>query len=189
MTVSETHRPDLLVLPLFSRLSRSEQDLIFKQMNKRKIVVATNIAETSITVPNIRFVVDTGLARISQYVPRLRTNRLPIEPISRASADQRKGRCGRVMDGVCIRLYPEQSFLERDQFTIPEIKRANLAGVILSMMAHRLGDIETFPFLEPPSRNAVSEGYALLRELGAIDSSNNLTPLGKNWLNFRLILT
>ncbi|HON10815.1 MAG TPA: ATP-dependent RNA helicase HrpA [Chitinispirillaceae bacterium] len=180
------HRPDLLVLPLFSRLSRSEQELIFKQSDKRKIVVATNIAETSITVPNIRFVVDTGLARISQYVPRLRTNRLPIESVSRASADQRKGRCGRVMDGVCIRLYSEQSFLERDQFTTPEIKRANLAGVILSMMAHRLGDIETFPFLEPPSRNAVSEGYALLRELGAIDSSNNLTPLGKKLAQFPL---
>ncbi|NLG16091.1 MAG: ATP-dependent RNA helicase HrpA [Fibrobacter sp.] len=179
-------RPDLLVLPLFSRLSRSEQDLIFKNIDKRKIVVATNIAETSITVPNIRFVVDTGLARISQYVPRLRTNRLPIEKISRASADQRKGRCGRVMDGVCIRLYSEQSFIERDPFTVPEIKRANLAGVILSMMAHRLGDIDRFPFLEPPSHATISEGYALLRELGAIDSAHNLTSLGRKMAIFPL---
>lgn len=172
-------RPELLILPLFSRLGKSEQEAIFQTIDKRKIVVSTNIAETSITVPNIRFVIDTGLARISRYVPRLRTNRLPIEPISKAAADQRKGRCGRVMDGVCIRLYSEKNFEGRDKFTLPEIKRANLAGVILSMIAHNLGEIEEFPFLEPPSRSAISEGYQLLRELGAIDKANRLTSLGK----------
>jgi len=172
-------RPELLVLPLFSRLSRSEQEAIFHNFDKRKIVVSTNIAETSITVPNIRFVIDTGLARISRYVPRLRTNRLPIEPISKAAADQRKGRCGRVMDGVCIRLFSEKKYESREDFTLPEIKRANLAGVILSMIAHNLGDIENFPFLEPPSRSSVSEGYQLLRELGAIDSEKRLTALGR----------
>lgn len=179
-------RYDTLILPLFARLSRSEQDAIFQKVDKRKIIVTTNIAETSITVPNIRFVVDTGLARISRYVPRLRTNRLPIEPISKASADQRKGRCGRVMDGVCIRLYSEKKFLERDDFTLPEIKRANLAGVILSMMAHNLGDISEFPFLEPPSRVAISEGYNLLRELRAIDSDNRLTRLGRKMASLPL---
>lgn len=173
------HRSELVILPLFSRLGKSEQESIFQKIDKRKIVVATNIAETSITVPNIRFVIDTGLARISRYAPRLRTNRLPIEPISKAAADQRKGRCGRVMDGVCIRLYSPKNYESRDNFTLPEIKRANLAGVILSMIAHLLGDIEEFPFLEPPSRSAVSEGYQLLRELGAIDAAKRLTALGK----------
>lgn len=172
-------RPELLALPLFSRLGKTEQEAIFNKIDKRKIVVSTNIAETSITVPNIRFVIDTGLARISRYVPRLRTNRLPIEPISKAAADQRKGRCGRVMDGVCIRLFSEKKYESRENFTLPEIKRANLAGVILSMIAHNLGDIEEFPFLEPPSRSSVSEGYQILRELGAIDSENRLTILGK----------
>lgn len=172
-------RHNTVVLPLFSRLSRAEQESIFRKIDKRKVVVATNIAETSVTVPDIKFVIDSGLARISRYVPRLRTNRLPIETVSKAAADQRKGRCGRVMDGVCIRLFSEKNYLQRDDFTLPEIKRANLAGVILSMMAHHLGDIEEFPFLEPPSRNAISEGYALLRELGALDSGNRLTSLGK----------
>jgi ATP-dependent helicase HrpA len=172
-------RPELLVLPLFSRLSKSEQEAIFNGFDKRKIVVSTNIAETSITVPNIRFVIDTGLARVSRYVPRLRTNRLPIEPISKAAADQRMGRCGRVMEGLCIRLFSEKNYKSREDFTLPEIKRANLAGVILSMIAHNLGDIEKFPFLEPPSRSSVSEGYQLLRELGAIDSENRLTVLGR----------
>lgn len=172
-------RPELLVLPLFSRLGKSEQEAIFNDFGKRKIVVSTNIAETSITVPNIRFVIDTGLARISRYAPRLRTNRLPIEPISKAAANQRMGRCGRVMDGVCIRLFSAKKYESREDFTLPEIKRANLAGVILSMIAHNLGNIEEFPFLEPPSRSSISEGYQLLRELGAIDSENRLTALGR----------
>jgi ATP-dependent helicase HrpA len=168
-----------IALPLFSRLSKSEQELIFKPNDKRKIVVATNIAETSITVPGIRYVIDSGLARVPEYAPRLRTNRLPIVPISKASADQRKGRCGRVMDGVCIRLYTKEDYLSRDDFTLPEIRRSNLAGVILTMIAYSLGDIDTFPFLEPPSKQAVAEGYVQLRELGALDSDRKLTELGK----------
>jgi ATP-dependent helicase HrpA len=173
------HLNETEILPLFSRLSRGEQDLIFKTINKRKIVVATNIAETSITVPGIQFVIDTGLARISRYIPRLRTNRLPIEPISRAAAKQRMGRCGRVMDGVCVRLFSEKEFNEREQFTLPEIKRSNLASVVLSMIAHRLGTIDVFPFLEPPSKQAVAEAYAQLKELGAIDVNKQLTSLGR----------
>lgn len=169
----------LNIMPLYSKLGRSQQEQIFKSSDKRKIVVATNIAETSITVPGIRFVVDTGLARILRYAPKLRTSRLPIEPVSQASAQQRKGRCGRVADGVCIRLYSEEDFLNRSPFTTPEIKRSNLAGVILTMIAHNLGDIEQFPFLEPPSRQAISEGYAVLRELGAIDENKRLTKTGK----------
>jgi ATP-dependent helicase HrpA len=168
-----------IALPLFSRLSKSEQELIFKPNDKRKIVVATNIAETSITVPGIRYVIDSGLARVPEYAPRLRTNRLPIVPISKASADQRKGRCGRVMDGVCIRLYTKEDYISRDDFTLPEIRRSNLAGVILTMIAYSLGDIDTFPFLEPPSKQAVAEGYVQLRELGALDSNKKLTELGK----------
>ncbi|HEX2958422.1 MAG TPA: DUF3418 domain-containing protein, partial [Chitinispirillaceae bacterium] len=154
-------------------------ELIFKPNGKRKIVVATNIAETSITVPGIRYVIDSGLARVPEYAPRLRTNRLPIVPVSKASADQRKGRCGRVMDGVCIRLYTKDDYFSREDFTLPEIRRSNLAGVILTMIAYSLGDIDTFPFLEPPSKQAVAEGYVQLRELGALDSNRNITDLGK----------
>lgn len=172
-------RDNTLILPLFSRLGRKEQQAIFVQTHLRKIVVATNIAETSITVPGIKFVIDTGLARMARYAPRLRTNRLPVEPVSQAAADQRKGRCGRVSDGVCIRLYTQKDFASRDPFTLPEIKRSNLAGVILSMIAHRLGTIETFAFLEPPSHSAITEGYAQLRELGAINKKNHLTGLGR----------
>lgn len=173
------HLDNTDILPLFSRLSRGEQDLIFKTTGRRKIVVATNIAETSITVPGIRFVVDTGLARISRYIPRLRTNRLPVEAVSKAAAKQRMGRCGRVMDGVCVRLYSEREFNERDEYTLPEIKRSNLAGVLLSMIAHKLGSIEEFPFLEPPSKQAISEAYAQLRELGGLDEKNVLTEMGR----------
>jgi len=172
-------RPGTVVLPLFSRLSRGEQESIFNDIHERKVVVATNIAETSITVPGIRFVVDTGLARISRYAPRLRTNRLPIEPISQAAARQRTGRCGRVMEGICIRLYSAKDFATRDAYTLPEIQRSNLAGVILSMIAHRLGTIETFPFLEPPAAAAIAEGYAQLQELGALDRRNHITPVGR----------
>jgi len=171
-------RDNILILPLFSRLSKKEQQSIFMQTHLRKIVVATNIAETSITVPGIKFVIDTGLARIARYAPRLRTNRLPVEAISRAAADQRMGRCGRVSDGVCIRLFSHKDYTSREAYTLPEIKRSNLAGVILSMIAHRLGTIETFAFLEPPSRPAITEGYAQLRELGAINKKNRLTKLG-----------
>jgi ATP-dependent helicase HrpA len=166
-------------LPLFGRLSRSRQQHIFAPAAPRKVVIATNVAETSITVPGIRFVVDTGLARISRYAPRLRTSRLPIEPISRASADQRKGRCGRMRDGVCIRLYSEEDFAGRSEFTDPEIRRSNLAGVILRMKAMGLGAIERFPFLEPPDSRTIRDGYALLRELGAMHKDHRLTKLGQ----------
>jgi len=171
-------RRDVQILPLFSRLTRADQEAIFNPSDRIRIIVCTNIAETSVTVPNISYVVDTGLARISRYAPRLRTNRLPIEPISRASADQRKGRCGRVRDGVCIRLYSEDDYNSREAFTLPEIKRSNLAGVILTMTAHKLGSVEDFPFIAPPSKQAVSEGYAQLKELGAIDSGKRLTRTG-----------
>jgi len=158
----------------------ANQRRIFAPGRRRRVVVATNIAETSLTIPGIRFVVDTGLARISRYAPRGRTRRLPIEPISRSSADQRKGRCGRVAEGVCIRLYSEEDYLGRPLFTAPEIQRANLADVILRLKAHRMGDVETFPFIEPPAPKAVRAGYQLLEELGAIapGPGHELTALG-----------
>lgn len=175
-----------IVLPLFARLTRSEQDRIFAPHPERKIVVATNIAETSLTIPRIRFVIDTGLARVNRYAPHLRTNRLPVEPISRASADQRKGRCGRVQDGLCIRLYSEEEYLGRDDYNTPEIKRSNLAGVILSMLWLRLGSIEEFPFLEPPHPKAIKDAYTQLMELGAIDSERRVTPLGEKMAHLPL---
>jgi ATP-dependent helicase HrpA len=159
------------VLPLYARLSAPEQMRVFASMAERKIVVSTNVAETSITVPGIRYVIDTGLARISQYDPRSRTTSLPISPISRSSADQRKGRCGRVEEGVCIRLYPEHDYESRPLFTPPEIQRANLSEVILRMLALDLGDIASFPFIDPPPAKQIKDGFALLEELGAIASA------------------
>jgi ATP-dependent helicase HrpA len=177
--------PDVEVLPLYSRLAAAEQQKVFgrkKSRQPRRVVLATNVAETSLTVPGIRFVVDTGLARISRYSTRLKVQRLPIEPISRASADQRKGRCGRVADGICVRLYSEEDFNARPEFTDPEVLRTNLASVILWMAALGLGEIEAFPFLEPPDRRQVRDGVALLHELRALDPSakDPLTPLGRN---------
>lgn len=160
--------PSVLILPLFARLSEAEQTRIFSPAAGRKIIVATNIAETSITVPGIRFVVDTGLARISRYLPRSRSTALPVTPISQSSADQRKGRCGRIAEGVCVRLYSEDDFLQRPVFTPPEIRRANLAEVILRMTAWRLGDVKTFPFIDRPVEKSVQDGFELLLELGAI---------------------
>jgi ATP-dependent helicase HrpA len=156
------------LVPLFGRLSNAEQQRVFAPTSRRKIVLATNIAETSLTIPGIRFVVDTGLARLSRYSPQARTRRLPIEPVSQSSADQRKGRSGRVAEGVCIRLYSERDFLERPRFTQPEIQRANLADVILRMKAFGLGDIERFPFINMPAAKSIRAGYALLEELGAM---------------------
>jgi len=156
------------VLPLFARLPAAEQMRVFKSMPGRKIVVATNVAETSITVPGIRYVIDTGLARISQYEPRSRTTSLPIAPISKSSADQRKGRCGRVADGVCIRLYSEFDFESRPLFTPPEIQRANLSQVILRMISLNLGDIQSFPFIDPPPAKQIKDGFDMLYELGAL---------------------
>ena len=168
------------VLPLFSRLSAAEQHRVFGSHAGRRVVIATNIAETSLTIPGIRYVVDTGLARISRYNPRTQTQRLPIEEVSRSSAEQRKGRCGRVEDGTCVRLYGEDDLLARPEHTPPEIQRANLAEVILRMLDLELGRVDSFPFLDPPSEAAVRGGYQLLEELGAIDGDRRLTPLGRD---------
>jgi len=160
---------DCEVVPLFGRLSNAEQQRVFAPTQRRKIVLATNIAETSLTIPGIRFVVDTGLARLSRYSPQARTRRLPIEPVAQSSADQRKGRAGRVEAGVCVRLYSEKDYLERPRFTQPEIQRANLADVILRMKAFGLGDIERFPFINMPAAKSIRAGWALLEELGAVE--------------------
>ena len=158
-----------LVLPLFARLTAAEQGRVFHPAPGRKIIVATNVAETSLTIPGITFVVDTGLARIPRYSPRTRTTAMPVVPISRSSADQRKGRCGRVANGVCIRLYSEEDYLGRPEYTPPEILRANLAEVILRMIALRLGEIAEFPFIDPPDPRSIADGFRLLVELGAIE--------------------
>ncbi|MFV2175451.1 ATP-dependent RNA helicase HrpA [Actinomadura sp. LOL_016] len=172
------------VLPLYARLSAAEQHRVFQPHRGRRVVLSTNVAETSLTVPGIKYVVDPGTARISRYSHRLKVQRLPIEPVSQASANQRKGRCGRVSEGVCIRLYSKEDFESRPEFTDPEILRTNLASVILQMTALGLGDIAAFPFVEPPDRRNVKAGVDLLHELGAIDPAEKdprkrLTPLGR----------
>lgn len=171
------------ILPLYARLSAAEQQRVFQPRGKRRIVLATNVAETSLTVPGIRYVVDPGTARISRYSHRTKVQRLPIERISQASANQRKGRCGRVAEGICIRLYSEEDFLSRPEFTEPEILRTNLASVILQMAALGLGDVEEFPFVDGPDRRQVKDGVALLTELGALqpakDGRHRLTALGR----------
>jgi len=164
------------LVPLFGRLSNAEQQRVFAPTQRRKLIVATNIAETSLTIPGIRFVVDTGLARISRYSPQTRTRRLPIEPVAQSSADQRKGRAGRVAEGVCIRLYGEKDYLERPRFTQPEIQRANLADVILRLKAFGLGDIERFPFINMPATKSIRAGYAQLEELGALEECRAGSP-------------
>ncbi|URF02884.1 MULTISPECIES: ATP-dependent RNA helicase HrpA [Cupriavidus] len=173
------HPPHTEILPLFARLSVQEQERVFKPSNARRIVLATNVAETSLTVPGIRYVVDTGLARVKRYSYRNKVEQLQIEPVSQAAANQRAGRCGRVADGVCIRLYEESDFIARARFTDPEILRSSLAAVILRMKALRLTDIESFPFIEPPLGRAVADGYQLLQELGAVDEANQLTGTGR----------
>lgn len=173
-------------LPLMARLSNDEQQRVFAPHAKRRIVLATNVAETSLTVPGIKYVIDTGLARISAYSARTRVQRLPIEPISQASAAQRSGRCGRVEAGVAIRLYAEDDFNNRPEFTTPEIKRTNLASVILQMKSLNLGDIERFPFVEPPEHRYIRDGYDTLRELGAIDDEDKLTDIGRTLARFPL---
>ncbi|PJJ98483.1 ATP-dependent RNA helicase HrpA [Lysobacteraceae bacterium NML03-0222] len=167
------------VIPLYARLSARDQDKVFNPGVKRRIVLATNVAETSLTVPRIRYVVDPGFARVKRYSPRQKIDRLHIEAISQASANQRAGRCGRVADGVCIRLYSEADFTARAEFTDPEIRRSALAGVILRMLSIGLGQIEAFPFLEPPEARAISDGWQQLLELGAIDGERRLTRIGR----------
>ncbi|MCE2908773.1 MAG: ATP-dependent RNA helicase HrpA, partial [Burkholderiaceae bacterium] len=171
--------PPAEILPLFARLSQAEQDRVFVAGNGRRIVLATNVAETSLTVPGIRFVIDSGLARVKRYSFRNKVEQLQVEPISQAAAAQRAGRCGRVADGVCIRLYDEASFAGRPRFTDPEILRSSLAGVILRMKSLHLGVVEDFPFVEPPPRKAIADGYALLAELGAVDEASELTATGR----------
>ncbi len=174
------------VLPLHSRLPLEQQERIFTRRGKAKIVVSTNIAETSLTVPNIRFVVDSGLARQLRFDPTAGISRMPIERISKASAQQRAGRCGRVRDGICIRLYSEQDFDSRPKYAAPEIRRANLAGVLLRMASLRLGRPQTFPFLQKPSPAALSAGYRKLKELGAMNAKGRLTKVGWNMARFPL---
>ena len=179
--LAQQHRggPQPEILPLFARLSQAEQDRVFQEGNGRRIVLATNVAETSLTVPGIRYVIDTGQARVKRYSYRNKVEQLQIEGISQAAANQRAGRCGRVADGICIRLYSEQEFNGRPKFTDPEILRSSLAGVILRMKALHLGTVEEFPFLEAPPKKAIADGYALLDELNAVDEANELTAIGK----------
>jgi len=172
------HPPHVEILPLFARLSAQEQERVFKTSNARRIVLATNVAETSLTVPGIRYVVDAGLARVKRYSYRNKVEQLQIEAVAQSAANQRAGRCGRVAAGVCIRLYEEQDYLQRPKFTEPEILRSSLASVILRMKSLHLADVETFPFIEPPLGRAIADGYQLLQELGAVDEFNQLTPLG-----------
>ena len=167
------------VLPLFARLSQAEQDQIFEASNGRRIVLATNVAETSLTVPGIRYVIDAGTARVKRYSLRSKVEQLMVEPISQAAANQRAGRCGRVANGICIRLYDDKDFAGRPRFTDPEILRSSLAGVILRMKSLHLGVVEDFPFIEAPSKRAITDGYQLLAELGAVDDDNELTPIGQ----------
>ena len=178
-----SHGSGFDILPLFSRLSAAEQHRVFAQHTRRRVVLATNVAETSLTVPGIRYVVDTGVARISRYSLRTKVQRLPIEPISQASANQRAGRCGRVADGIAIRLYSEEDYLSRPEFTDPEILRTNLASVILQMTALGLGDVARFPFVDPPDQRNVRAGVQLLEELGALrtggSTRNRLTTIGR----------
>ena len=173
---------DVEVLPLYARLSQTEQARVFanrRRDSRLRVVLATNVAETSLTVPGIRYVIDPGEVRISRYSHRTRLQRLPLEPVSRASADQRQGRCGRVGPGVCLRLYSEQDYLGRPEFTDPEIKRTNLAAVILQMLELKLGDVAAFPFVDPPDPRLIRDGYKVLQELGAVDGKGKLSTVGR----------
>ncbi|TAK79430.1 MAG: ATP-dependent RNA helicase HrpA [Aquabacterium sp.] len=167
------------ILPLFARLSQQEQDRVFEPHGAPRVVLSTNVAETSLTVPGIRYVIDAGTARVKRYSFRNKVEQLQIEPVSQAAANQRAGRCGRVSNGICIRLYDEADFNGRPKFTDPEILRSSLAGVILRMKGLHLGTVEDFPFIEPPPRKAIADGYALLGELNAVDDDNELTSIGK----------
>ena len=172
------------VLPLFARLTAEEQARVFRPHEGRRIVLSTNVAETSLTVPGIRSVVDTGVARISRYSPRTKVQRLEVEPVSRASADQRLGRCGRLGPGVCVRLYAEDDYAARPRFTDPEILRTSLASVILQMLTLRLGNVEDFPFIDPPDSRLIKDGYETLAELGAVDAERRITALGRELARF-----
>ena len=175
------------VLPLYARLSQTEQNRVFEGARRRarlRVVLATNVAETSLTVPGIRYVIDPGVARLSRYSHRSRLQRLPVEPVSQASADQRRGRCGREAPGVCLRLFSEADYATRPEFTDPEIQRTNLASVILQMLSLGLGEVEEFPFIDPPDGRLIRDGYKLLEELGAVDAAGELTPTGRRMARF-----
>lgn len=178
-TLRAHHPPGVEVLPLYARLSEAEQNRVFQPHGAPRIVLATNVAETSLTVPGIRYVVDVGTARVKRYSYRNKVEQLQIEPVSQAAANQRAGRCGRVSNGICIRLYDEKDYAERPRFTDPEILRSSLAGVILRMKSLKLGAVEDFPFLEAPPGKAIADGYQLLHELGAVDDDNQLTEIGR----------
>lgn len=184
--IRETHQflrdaklPHTEILPLYARLSAAEQNRIFREHSGRRVILSTNVAETSLTVPGIRYVIDPGTARISRYSVRSKIQRLPVEAVSQASANQRKGRCGRVAEGICVRLYSEEDFLSRPEYTDPEILRTNLAAVILQMLHMGLGDIADFPFVEPPDSKAINDGFKLLQELGAVGSDRCITLAGR----------
>src|SRR5699024_9183155 len=166
------------IVPLYARLTRTAQNRVFATGNGRRIVLATNVAETSLTVPGIRHVIDTGLARISRYSTSARVQRLPIEPVSQASCNQRAGRCGRVAPGICIRLFSEEDFAQRPEFTEPEIRRTNLASVLLTMADLKLGEISRFPFIDPPQNRYIKDGRNLLTQLQALDDGR-ITRLGR----------
>ncbi len=178
-SVAERRANELEILPLYARLSPAEQQRIYQTSSRRRVILATNVAESSLTVPGIRYVIDSGTARLSRFSPRAKVQQLPIEPISQASAQQRAGRCGRLGPGICIRLYDEEDFQSRPPHTTPEIRRTNLAAVILKTKALELGNIEQFPLLDPPRPDALREGYQTLFELGAIDERQELTDLGR----------
>ncbi|MGC1457456.1 MAG: ATP-dependent RNA helicase HrpA, partial [Steroidobacteraceae bacterium] len=171
--------PRLEVMPLYARLTAQQQEKIFEAHATRRVILATNVAETSLTVPQVRHVIDSGLARISRYSVRSKVQRLPLEPVSQASANQRRGRCGREAPGICIRLYSEEDFLAREEFTPPEILRTHLASVLLQMAASSLGDPEDFPFPDPPDTRQINDGVRQLQELGAMDERRRITPLGR----------
>ncbi len=179
LALKRAQLPALEVLPLYARLSLAEQNKVFQSHRGQRIVLATNVAETSITVPGIRYVIDSGLARISRYSVRTKVQRLPIEPISQASANQRKGRCGRVSEGICYRLYDEEDFLQRPEFSDPELLRTNLAAVVLQMLQMKMGRVEDFPFIDPPDQRLINDGYRLLEELHAVNRRGQITALGK----------
>ena len=177
--LTRSQPPTTEILPLYARLSAAEQEKVFKPSEKRRIVLSTNVAETSITVPGIHYVVDTGLARVKRYSYRNKVDQLLIEPVSQASANQRSGRCGRVANGVCIRLYSEEDFARRPPFTDSEIMRTNLAAAILRMKSLKLGDVRAFPFVQAPPNRAIVDGISLLKELNALDDRERLTEVGR----------
>jgi ATP-dependent helicase HrpA len=179
LALQRARLPRLEVMPLFARLTTQQQERIFEAHTTRRVILATNVAETSLTVPQVRHVIDSGLARISRYSVRTKVQRLPLEPISKASANQRRGRCGREAPGICIRLYSEEDFLAREEFTPPEILRTHLASVLLQMAASGLGDPEEFPFPDPPDTRQINDGVRQLQELGAMDDRRRITSLGR----------